>query len=162
MVPEPESVGASHVTSADTNSKSSAANPVTLSAKTSEWVSWLPLNALWLALKLEVAGAVVSMVTLRVDDAAETKSESVCVALSDQVPSSRAFGNVQLSVEVLAVKVQLSSNAPLLAVTTTAAPESKDPTETSGSVTEVTLSVALEPESEAAAKSRLVGAGGRT
>ena len=120
------------------------------------------MKALWLAAKLEAAGAVVSIVTFKELDARDTKPESDCVALNAHVPSSRAFGKVQLSVEALAVRLQVSCRPPLVAVTTTEAPESRDPTETSGNVAEVRLSESLDPESEAADRSIPVGAGGNT
>ena len=119
MAPEPERVGASQVTPSDTNVSSSAMRPVTLSANTSEYESSAPLNAIWLGAKVDIEGPVVSMVTLREEDAAEVKPDSVCVALSDQVPSSKAFEKVQLSAAELAVKLQVRCSSPLLAVRTT-------------------------------------------
>ena len=88
---------------------------------------------------------------------------SDCVAEKLQVPSVNSFGDVKVqdSADEVAVKVQVLVEDPLVAVTVTAAPTTRPPTEIAGVVSLVMLSVVsvrvAGVVSEAAARSGVSG-----
>ena len=108
----------------------------------------------------ETVGLVVSIVKLNALDAAESIPLLVCFEVSDHTPSA-SVPRSQLVVPTAAVNVHVTEVEPaFVAVTVTVLPFETLPTEIVGVLSEVTLSVDDEPESDPESKSGVAGVDG--
>ena len=108
----------------------------------------------------ETVGLVVSIVRLNALDAAESIPLLVCFEVSDHTPSA-SVPRSQLVVPTAAVNVHVTEVEPaFVAVTVTVLPFETLPTEIVGVLSEVTLSVDDEPESDPESKSGVAGVDG--